>query len=390
MFVFCDARVVTPREIHDPGWVAVSEGRIVSVGRGAAPAHVRGDRIDLGGCYLLPGFIDLHMHGGAGAQVTTTDPDELLRAVEFHRAHGTTRTLVSLVSDQLDFMVSCVESITEVVRGSSAAGTVAGIHLEGPFLDIEKRGCHHSDHVIPPSTPGMRRLLAAGDGLVRVVTLAPELPGADELVHEVLAAGAIPAVGHTRATYEQATAAFDSGARIATHLFNAMPSLHHREPGAAGAALAHDGVVCELISDGLHLHDALVRIAVNTTGPERIALVTDATPAAGMVDGQFRLGPVTVVAGDGGVRLTDGTLAGSTLTMDAAVRNTVRQSHLSIGQAAIAAAATPARLLGIFDRTGSIEAGKDADLVVLDPRLEVRAVYVGGARVEPKPRTGGV
>lgn len=380
MFVLTNARVVTPRETYHSGWVAVSGRRIVGVGRGTAPAHVRADRVDLDGCYVLPGFIDMHMHGGGGAQVTTTDPNELLRAVEFHRKHGTTSTLVSLVSDQLDYMISCVESIAAVVRDSSAARTVVGIHLEGPFLDIDKRGCHHSDHVLPPSRSGMRRLLAAGQGLVRMVTLAPELPGGDEILHEVLAAGAVPAVGHTRATYEQASAAFDAGARVATHLFNAMPPMHHRDPGTAGAALAHDAVVCELISDGIHLHDALVRITMNATGPERIALVTDATPAAGMVDGQFRLGPVTVVASDGGVRLADGTLAGSTLTMDAAVRNTVHRAHLSIRKAAIAAALTPARLLGISDRTGSIEPGKDADLVVLDPHLQIRSVYVGGVR----------
>jgi N-acetylglucosamine-6-phosphate deacetylase len=382
MQVFHDAIVVTPREVLDPGWVAVSGRKILSVGRGSRPAHLGGDGIDLEGCYLVPGFIDLHMHGGGGSQITTTDPEEILRVVDFHRGHGTTSTLVSLVSDELDLMVSCIEAIAEVVRSSPAARTVAGIHLEGPFLNPHKRGSHHSDFVLAPSLPGMRRLLAAGDGLVRVVTLAPELPGADELLREILAAGAVPSVGHTQATYEQATVAFDVGARLMTHLFNAMPPLHHRDVGAAGAALENQGVVCELINDGLHVRDPLVGIAVHAAGSDRIALVTDATPAAGMIDGEFRLGPVPVFARDGQVTMADGTLAGSTLTMDAAFRNTIRHSNIPAREAAIAAATTPARFLGISDRTGSIEGGKDADLVVLDSQLEVRAVYVGG---EPVP-----
>jgi N-acetylglucosamine-6-phosphate deacetylase len=198
------------------------------------------------------------------------------------------------------------------------------------------------------------------------------------LLRELTAAGVIAAIGHTEATFEQARAAFAGGARLATHLFNAMRHFHHRDPGPAGAALADDTVTCELINDGYHLHDETVRLAMATAGPERIAFVTDATPAAGMTNGQFHLGPVPILARDGRVTLTDGTIAGSTLTMDAAVRHAVRCVGMPITHAAIAAATRPAAVLGIADRTGSLHPGKDADLVVLTDQLQIQAVVARG------------
>ncbi|WP_425550693.1 N-acetylglucosamine-6-phosphate deacetylase [Actinoallomurus liliacearum] len=213
------------------------------------------------------------------------------------------------------------------------------------------------------------------------MTLAPELSGGMDLLREVVSAGVIAAVGHTTADFDQARQAFASGARLATHLFNAMRDFHHRDPGPAGAALADDAVTCELINDGFHVHEEAVRIAVNAAGAERIALITDATPAAGMTDGDFHLGPVPVFARDGRVTLSDGTIAGSTLTMDAAVRHAVHCVGLPITTAAIAAATTPATVLGIADRTGSIHPGKDADLVVLSDRLRVETVLRRGAVV---------
>jgi N-acetylglucosamine-6-phosphate deacetylase len=379
VFVLANARVVTPRRVLAPGWVAVSDGRIDGVGAGDPPSF-DGAVHDLGGAHLLPGFVDLHMHGGGGAQITTDDPDEIRTAIAFHRRHGTTTTLASLVTDELDRMVASVRTIAGLI-GADLAGAVAGIHLEGPFLNPAKRGSHHSDYLLAPSVPALRALMGAGDGHVRVVTLAPELDGGMDLLREVRRTGAIPAVGHTEATFDEARAAFAAGARIATHLFNAMRPFHHRDPGPAGAALADDTVTCELINDGFHVHDDAVRIALQAAGSSRIAFVTDATPAAGMTNGEFRLGPVPVFAREGKVTLTDGTFAGSTLTMDATVRHAVRCVGLTLPEAATAAATTPANVLGLGDRTGSIAPGKDADLVVLDAGLHVTAVLAGGAVV---------
>ncbi len=374
-----NARVVTRRRVLDPGWVTVEGETIVGVGAGDPPVEC-GVLHDLNGSYLLPGFIDLHMHGGGGAQITTDDAGEIARAVAFHRRHGTTRTLASLVTDQLDRMAASVRTIAEIIH-DDAAGSIVGVHLEGPFLNPAKRGSHHPEHLLAPDPVALAHLLDSGDGTVRVVTLAPELSGGMDLLRQTVAAGAIAAVGHTDATFEQARDAFASGAGLATHLFNAMRDFHHREPGPAGAALADDSVVCELISDGIHVHDDVVRIAVHAAGSDRIAFVTDATPAAGMENGEFRLGPVPIYARDGRVSLADGTLAGSTLTMDAALRHAVHCVGLPITEAAVAASTTPATLLGLADRTGSIRPGKDADLVVMSDRLQVMAVVARGTTV---------
>lgn len=381
MILLANGRVVTRRRVLDPGWVSVDGERIAGVGAGDPP-RVEGESYDLAGRYVLPGFIDVHMHGGGGAQITTDDPAEILAAIAFHRRHGTTRTLASLVTDQLDRMAAAARTVADLIRsGDSTGGSVLGLHLEGPFLNPSKRGSHHREYLLAPDLTALRHLLAAGDGTVRVVTLAPELPGGMELLDEIVEAGCIAAVGHTEATYDQARHAFVSGARLTTHLFNAMRHFHHRDPRPSGAALADDTVICELINDGSHVHPAVVRLAMSAAGSDRIAFVTDATPAAGMADGQFLLGPVPVFASQGRVRLADGTIAGSTLTMDATVRYAVRTVGISITDAAVAAATTPARLLGIADRTGSIHPGKDADLVILSDRLHVHAVIASGALV---------
>jgi N-acetylglucosamine-6-phosphate deacetylase len=373
VMILANARVVTVRRLLSPGWVAVNGGRIAGVGAGDPPAW-DGAVHDLDGRYVLPGFIDVHMHGGGGAQITTDDPEEILTAVAFHQAHGTTRTLASLVTDQLDRMAASVRTIAGIIHGDPGS-SIVGIHLEGPFLNPAKRGSHHSEYLLAPDRTALRHLLQAGDGTVRTVTLAPELP------RDVVDAGVIPAVGHTEATFDEARLAFASGARIATHLFNAMRDFHHREPGPAGAALADDNVTCEIINDGVHVHNDAVRIAVNAAGPDRIAFITDATPAAGMSNGEFHLGPVPIYARDGTVTLADGSLAGSTLTMDAALRHAVHCVGIPITEAAIAAATTPATLLGIGERTGSIQPGKDADLVVLSNRLTVDTVISRGVKI---------
>jgi N-acetylglucosamine-6-phosphate deacetylase len=366
-------RVVTPSGVLDDGWIAVAAGRIAATGAGAPAA---GPVEDLHGAWVVPGFVDLHMHGGGGFDVTASR-EAMAAAVAFHRSHGTTSTIVSLVTAPLDDLAEQLGWVADLAeRGATSGGCVLGSHLEGPFLSEKRCGAQNAAHLRDPDPDELARLVAAGRGALRVVTLAPELPGALDLVKQLAAAGVIPALGHSDATYAQARAAIEAGAALATHLFNGMRPLHHREPGLIGAAL-HLGIPFELINDGLHLHPALVSLL--TVPGRRPVLVTDAINAAGAGDGEYFLGgqPVDVVAGEARLRRT-GSLAGSTLTMDSAFRRAVRDSGLTMTAAALAAATDPATLLGVAGEIGSLAPGRRADLVVLDDDLCVFRVMVNG------------
>ena len=379
VMLLTNARVVTPAGVREAGWVRIAGDRISGVGSGPPPPDAPKCH-ELGGRWLVPGFIDLHVHGGGGHAMLTSDPAEIRSAASFHRAHGTTRSLASIVSAPFEEMLAGVAAVRDVVRaGTTSDGHIMGSHLEGPFLNPRRCGAHDPRHLLTPDLAAFDQLLDAADGTLRVITLAPELPGGLDLVRHAVAAGVIVAVGHSDADHARAMTAFDAGASLVTHLFNGMRPFHHRLPGLVGAALAHPGVVCEIINDGVHLHDATARVAFQAAGSPRIALVTDAIAAAGAGDGEFQLGSATVLVRDGEVRLAGGeTLAGSTLTMDVAVRRAVRMLGLPITAAVDAASATPARLLGIGDRVGTIEPGRQADLVVLSDDLEVEAVMAAG------------
>lgn len=374
-----DARIVTPLEVLERGWIRIDGGRIAALGSGPPPADAR-DAHALDGRWVVPGFIDLHVHGGGGHDMASTDPAEIRGAAAFHRDHGTTRTLASIVTAPLEEMLAALAAVRSVVdEGPTAEGHVVGSHLEGPFLSAERAGAHDPRHLLAPDPAMFDQLLEAAGGTLRVITTAPELPGGIDLVRQAVASGVVVAIGHSDATHAQAAAAFEAGASLVTHLFNGMRPWHHREPGLSGAALA-SRVVSEVINDGIHLHDATTRVAFAAAGRARVALITDAMSAAGEGDGSFRLGSAAVRVRDGAVRIEDGqTLAGSTLTMDVAVRRAVRELGLPMTAAADASATTPARVLGMGDRVGSLAVGQEADLVVLSGGLEVEAVMAGGA-----------
>ena len=367
-----DARVVTPAGILEPGWVRIDAGRILDVGSAPAPSDA-GERRELGGRWVVPGFIDLHVHGGGGHAMLSSDPGEIGAAVEFHRGHGTTGCLASIVSAPLDEMMAALAAVRDAVPG------VLGSHLEGPFLSPSRAGAHDPGHLLPPDPATFERMLEVAGGTLRVITVAPELPGGLELVRRAVEAGVVVALGHSDADHAQASAAFDAGASLVTHVFNAMRPWHHREPGLAGAGLARADVVCELINDGIHLHDATAKLAFGAAGPGRIALVTDSIAATGTAEGESRLGSTGVQVRDGAVFLDDGrTLAGSTLTMEVALRRAVRELAVPMTVAVQAASTTPARVLGMAAESGSLEAGRRADLVVLGDDLAVEAVMAGG------------
>lgn len=363
------ARVITPGGVLDPGWIRLRGSMIGDVGAGRVD-----DGVTLDGHWVLPGFVDLHMHGGGGHDVATSTA-ELRGAVDFHRSRGTTSTLVSFVAAPVDRLCTQLSWVA-----GRPAGGVLGSHLEGPFLAESRRGAQNPDHLREPDLGVVRELLGAAGGTLRVMTVAPELPGALDAIELLLESGVIPAIGHTDATYEQASAAVARGARLATHLFNGMRPIHHREPGPVLAAL-DAGLAAEMIHDGVHLHPAIVRM-VAAHPAARLVLVTDAIAAAGVPDGDFELGGQRVVVRGGVARLAGSdALAGSTLTMDVAVRRTVLDAGLPMQQASAAASATPAAVIGAAGSVGAIAPGRSADLVVLDDELRLVAVLVAGAVV---------
>jgi len=371
MTVLAGGRFVTPEGIV-AGWLEVDGRRIAALGPGAPP---RPAERDFGGKWVVPGFVDIHVHGGARAAYMSGDQDEAVMVADLHRRHGTTTTMASLVTGDEAAMTTTVASLADLVDD----GLLAGIHLEGPFLAEARRGAHDPRLLRAPEPALVDRLLGAGHGTVRMVTLAPELPHAVDAVRRIAAAGAIAAVGHTDATYSQTRAAVDAGATVATHLFNAMRPLHHREPGPVPALLEDDRVTVELICDGVHLHAAVVRLAIESAGADRVALVTDAMAATGAGDGDYILGELAVRVEDGVARLVEGgAIAGSTLTMDRAIQFVV-EAGFAVEDAVRMASTTPATLLGWADRVGSLAVGLDADLVVLDERFARQAVMAKGA-----------
>ena len=294
-------RVVTPDGVLAPGWMSIADGRIEAVGPGQppAPADRRAD-------WALPGFIDLHVHGGGGASFTEGGPDDARRAAAFHRAHGTTRTLASLVTAPLDRLERRVAMLAELAD----EGVIDGIHLEGPFLSAARCGAQDPRYLIDPDVAAFSRLQAASRGWLRMITIAPELPGAAAVIRAATAAGVIAAAGHTDASAEVTADAINAGISYATHLFNGMRPIEHRAPGPAGALLDRQ-VTCEIIADGTHLHDTIVRLAARAAGPGNLVLITDAMAAAGMPDGDYRLGELDVTVSAGVARLS-GTTPGGT------------------------------------------------------------------------------
>ncbi|MGA9148716.1 MAG: N-acetylglucosamine-6-phosphate deacetylase [Candidatus Nanopelagicales bacterium] len=371
MTVFGGGRVVTDKGLVESGWVEVEGELIVDRGIGDPPKPVD---YDLRGRALVPGFVDQHCHGGGGNTFITTDPAEAYRAAQLHLHHGTTSLMGSLVTGSKQALIAQIQTLSPLVD----QGVLVGIHLEGPWISKLHCGAHDLVQLRAPEASEVGELLAVGGGRIKMVTIAPELPGAIPAIHQIIRAGAVAAVGHTDADYEMAQIAIAEGATVATHLSNAMRPLHHRDPGAIGALMEDPRVTVELIADGIHVHPAVLRLVRNEAGNGRIALITDAMGAAGAPDGRYLLGELEVDVVDGVARLVEGgAIAGSTLTLDWALRYIVLQGGIPLEQAIEMLSANPARTLGLDDR-GSIAPGKRADLVVLGPGLEVEAVMVLG------------
>jgi len=372
--LFHHARKLDAHGQVDDFWMLVEAGSITSVGSG--PQHPDADtEVDVAGHWLVPGFLDLHGHGGGG-HAYDDGPESIAAAVATHRAHGTTRSVISLVANPLDALA---RSLGTIADAAAADPLILGAHLEGPFLAPENRGAHSPAHLLEPSPAAVDRLLEAARGTLRQITIAPELPNALEAIQELVEAGVAVGVGHTIADEALAHRAFDTGARILTHAFNAMPGIHHRAPGPIVAAFDDGRVTLELILDGKHVHPSVAHLAFGAA-PGRIALVTDSMAAAGSADGDYTLGDLNVAVRDGLAMLRGTTtIAGSTLTQDRALRIAMRDALIAPAAAVEALTLTPARALGLDHRHGLLAPSYAADAVLLDHDWHVTAVWAEGA-----------
>ena len=373
--------VVTDYEVWPEGTVLLEGGSIADVSSDdslladADRVHEHGDSL------LMPGFVDLQVNGAFGVDVAT-EPSRAPALSESLLSTGTTAYLPTIISSPESLYEEVLPELAAATGGPSSGAEVLGAHLEGPFVNLEKKGAHAAAHVVPPDLELLLRLLDLGP--VRMITVAPELGGSGEVMMLAASRGVVVSAGHSDASFEIAYEALDASVAGVTHLFNAMSAMHHREPGLPGAAFAHPRAVCGLIADGHHVHPEMVGLTFRMLGPDRIYLTTDAIAAAGMGDGEYRLASRTVYMEGGVPRLGNGVIAGSVLTMNEAFRNILAFTGCTIPEAARMASTTPARLVGEGRRKGRLVPGYDADVTVLAPDLSVEAVWRGGGRVYEK------
>lgn len=360
-------RIIYPDRIGPCETVISEAGRITALLPADESFPEDSQILDATNLFIAPGFIDIHTHGCAGADFMDGTPEALERISMTKAAEGVTSFLATTITAQGEAIRKALATLQEYPTPPGAKPL--GIHLEGPYIDPARAGAQPLSAIRLPSATEFEDLFASG--LIRVISLAPELPGASELIRAGRERGIVLSIGHSSATYEQALAAADAGVTSATHLFNALPPLHHRQPGAVGAVLDDQRFYAEIIADGVHLHPAIIRLVARLKGPERLILITDAIRAAGLPDGDYDLGGESVIVQDGVARTVSGSLAGSTLSLDQALRNTLTFTDLSLPEVIRMISLTPATLLGIEDQTGSIAVGKDSDLTLLDSSLSV-------------------
>ena len=388
--VFTARRLFTPvEEVHD-AVVIVDDGVISTIAsRTAVEIPTQAKVVDFSDSVLSPGFFDIHMHGGAGVDVMRASEFEFSRLGKFLIQHGVTGYFPTTVAAPLDATYKALGRLADVMETmeANAAGDrnsvearPLGIHLEGPFLSHKRRGVHPPEYLVEPTLKIFDELWQAARGHVRMMTIAPEIPGAMEVIAEAARRGVCVSIGHSDADMPVARTAVAKGARHATHTFNAMRPLDHRDPGIIGEVLSDDGITADLIADGIHVSPAVVKVFLQAKGNERAVLITDAISATGMPDGKYQLGPIEVDVKDGKCT-ANGSLAGSVLTMDRAVRNVTQFSNWSLRDAVRAATLNPARAVGMTSRCGTLKAGAPADFAVLSPKGDILKTIVGGLGV---------
>lgn len=373
--------VLADREVPD-ALVLIEGARLAYVGpRDGASVPAGAREVDGRGMYVLPGLIDTHVHGTFGDDVMTDGPEGIRRISARFPRFGTTAWLPSTISARHGDLLSAIRACVDAQRAPGEGAEIVGVHVEGPYINLKRKGAQPAEGVRDPDMGEVRELLQAAEGQIRVMTLAPELPGALDLIRYLVEHGIVASLGHTDATYEQALAGIAAGATHATHLFNAMRPIHHRDPGVIAACLNEPEILAEVIPDGVHLDPQIVRLAIRTKGPDRTALITDAFSATGLPDGIHTLGPHRVIVQGNLCTLEDGTIAGSIITMDGAVRNAMRFAGSTLVEAVRMASLIPARVAGCANRKGSLETGKDADVALFDGELRCVATWANGRQV---------
>ena len=384
IFIHSD-RAFTPFEEISDAIVVIQGSKISAVGQRGKVDMPRGVReFNAGGRIVAPGFVDVHIHGAGGRDVMEGSREALEIIAATVATHGTTSLVATTVTASEKETRASVAGIAHFILNTSQyparelSAEILGIHFEGPFISPARRGVHPAKWIMPPSTEMLAHLLGEARGTAQILTLAPELPGALDLIFAARKAGLIVSLGHTDATYEQAQAAIEAGASHAAHVFNAMRPFSHRGTGVIGAVLTSPKVSAELIADGVHVDDAAMRMLVGLKTPDRVILVSDGISATGMPDGKYQLGMFEVKVSGGVARNSEGKLAGSTLTLDRALRNMVALG-VPLSSALQMLTANPARQIGLGARKGVLAPGADADLVFLDEKLEVSGVMTRGA-----------
>jgi N-acetylglucosamine-6-phosphate deacetylase len=377
-----DPLLITNAQIRAPGawisdgWLLAESAKIAAIGAGAAPERPEARRIDAGGRTLLPGFIDLHVHGGAGHDTMDASRDGLREMARFYGRHGVTAFLATTWTDSRARITHALETIAACQGSQPEGATLLGAHLEGPYVNPERSGAQSISHIRRADRSEAESWLELN--VIRLLALAPEYEENHWLIERAAARGITVSAAHTAASYDQVREAVRRGLTHATHTFNAMTGLHHREPGTVGAALTLPAIRCELIADNVHVHPAVMALTWAAKGPDGVILITDAIRSAGRPDGEYRIDERVVTVRDGVARLPDGTLAGSTLTMERALANFVQATGSAIEAVWRAASLNAAQAIGIDQRKGSLEPGKDADLVLLDDHCAVHLTVAEG------------
>lgn len=375
-----NVNIITPYEILKGYGIVIRNGKIVDMDLEKNLISENHRVINGDGNYLSPGFIDIHNHGSFGFDVMDSTENALDQISNYHIKNGVSSYLGTIITSSYEDMIKAINNIKNYKNKDDKANLI-GIHLEGPFLNRIKKGAQPEEYIKKPDLEKVKLILKESEQNIKMVSLAPELPGALDIIKYLKEENITVAMAHTNANFKEAKLGIEYGATVATHLYNGMRNFTHREPGIVGASLTDDRVYCEVIYDGIHLHHAAIDLTLRAKGYDKIILVSDAMKAAGLTDGEYELGKQNVNVHNGAARLESGNLAGSTLDLRKAVYNMVKLSSVPIHEAVKMASLNPAKAINVADELGSIEVGKRADLIILDKDINIKKVILNGKEI---------
>ncbi len=371
-----NAKIFSPDPLPNADWVLIADGKIVQVGSIGSTIPIVEDTLDAEGMFLVPGFIDGHVHGAMGYETMDADPEALVEMSKYYAAHGVTSFVPTTWAVPMETLLPVLGSIKIARKLKHIGANILGAHIESSFICKEKAGAQNPEYIFP-ATPEMVQTLIEQE-IIKIITLAPEIPQNLAVIPSLVKAGIIVAAGHTCANYEDICTAVQYGVKSMTHTFNAMIGLHHRNPGTVGAGLTIDELYTEVIADNIHLHPAILKLVASVKPEERLLLVSDAIRGTGLADGVYPIGDREIMIKEGVARLENGNLAGSTLTLDKALRNMIAATEKPLEAILPALTSNPATLLGVADHKGFIQPTYDADLVLLSHELMVKQTIIGG------------